>query len=287
MAKSAKIADALGTYRTKRDFAKTPEPRGSFARKGGQLAFVVQKHDATRLHYDFRLELDGALLSWAVPKGPSFDPRDKRMAVRTEDHPLSYGAFEGTIPAGQYGAGRVIVWDSGTWEPIGDPRKGLAAGKLAFTLQGHKLSGTWELVRMRNTAERREAWLLFKKADAQARRREDFDVLVEQPDSVLKRSKRSSRRSPAREAPAATSRGPPSSAAWPDGAVKAPLPKTLAPQLATPAANVPDVGQWRYEVKFDGYRLLARIERGRTRLVTRGGHDWTAKLPRSGGQRRR
>jgi len=277
MAALAKVADSLEIYRAKRDFAKTPEPRGEHAGKGKRLAFVVQKHDATRLHYDFRLELDGVLLSWAVPKGPSLDPRDKRMAVRTEDHPLSYGSFEGTIPEGQYGAGRVIVWDNGAWEPIGDPRKGLAAGKLAFTLEGRKLSGQWELIRLRKPAERRETWLLFKKGDAQARRREDFDILVEKPDSVMRRVRRSSRRGPAVKATPAAGRREPTS--WPAGAVKAPLPKTLAPQLATPASDVPDAGKWQYEVKFDGYRLLARIERGRARLVTRGGHDWTARLP--------
>ena len=279
MAASARGADSLGIYRAKRDFAKTPEPRGSLARSNKRLAFVIQKHEATRLHYDFRLEHDGVLLSWAVPKGPSLDPRDKRMAVRTEDHPLSYGSFEGTIPDGQYGAGRVIVWDSGTWSPVGDPRKTLAAGKLTFTLHGQKLSGKWELIRMRNAAERREAWLLFKVGDAHARRREDFDVLVEQPDSVIKPSKPSKRRDVVVTSEPAAPPEYPLSLAWPTGAVKASLPRALAPQLATPASGVPEVGQWRYEVKFDGYRLLARIAGGRARLITRGGHDWTAKLP--------
>lgn len=279
MATTAKVADSLRTYRSKRDFTKTTEPRGRLARNGKQLAFVIQKHDATRLHYDFRLELDGVLLSWAVPKGPSFDPRDKRMAVRTEDHPLAYGTFEGTIPDGQYGAGRVNVWDSGTWQPIGDPRKSLAAGKLAFTLEGHKLSGAWELVRMHKPAERREAWLLFKKRDALARRREDFDVVVEQPDSVAKRPARTGRYDADVAQDTAARRGYRTSGTWPPGAIRAPLPATLSPQLATLASGVPDVGEWRFEIKFDGYRLLARIEGGRARLITRGGHDWTSRFP--------
>ena len=173
----------------------------------GELSFVVQKHDATRLHYDFRLELDGVLLSWAVPKGPSLDPRDKRMAVRTEDHPLSYGSFEGTIPARPVRRGPVIVWDTGTWEPVGDPREGLAAGKAGLSLlHGQKLAGQWELVRMRKPDERREAWLLFKKGDAMARPRADFDVVVEQPDSVLPRSKPSSSARSALSKPKAAAR---------------------------------------------------------------------------------
>ena len=134
--------NALTPYCEKRDFDTTPEPRGKTARKAGKaLSFVVQKHAARRLHYDFRLELDGTLKSWAVPKGPSLDPADKRMAVHVEDHPLAYGDFEGVIPPGQYGAGTVIVWDRGTWEPVGDPRAGYRAGKLKFELHGEKLHG--------------------------------------------------------------------------------------------------------------------------------------------------
>src|SRR3954468_3166353 len=140
--------DALTAYRAKRDFKATPEPRGAVATRGTGLAFVIQKHAATRLHYDFRLELDGTLKSWAVPKGPSLDPADKRMAVHVEDHPIDYGRFEGTIPKGQYGAGQVIVWDNGTWEPVGDARAGYRAGKLKFRLNGKKLHGGWTLVRM-------------------------------------------------------------------------------------------------------------------------------------------
>jgi DNA ligase D-like protein (predicted 3'-phosphoesterase) len=169
---ATQTATALQRYRSKRDFERTPEPEAAVRKRRAKARmFVVQKHQARRLHYDFRLELDGVLLSWAVPKGPSLDPKDKRMAVRTEDHPLAYADFEGTIPAGNYGAGTVIVWDRGRWMPLEDPHDGLRRGKLAFELQGHKLQGRWEMVRMRKPDERQEAWLLFKQRDAAARAR--------------------------------------------------------------------------------------------------------------------
>ena len=265
-------ADPLQTYRARRDFKATPEPGPAKPRrrKAAALSFVVQKHDATRLHYDFRLELDGVLLSWAVPKGPSLDPADKRMAVRTEDHPLDYAGFEGRIPAGHYGAGTVIVWDRGRWTPLADPHAGLAKGKLAFELQGHKLHGAFELVRMKDARGKQEAWLLFKKRDGQARPRAEFDVVRDQPDSVL---------GEAEPAPAAAP------AADHGGSVEAPLPATLAPQLAS-AAEVSDTllqrldaAGWTLETKFDGYRVLARLERGQVRLFTRNGHDWTDRMP--------
>ena len=177
--------DALQPYRAKRNFGLTPEPQAGAASSGDALTFVVQKHSATRLHYDFRLELDGVLLSWAVPRGPSFDPIDKRLAMRTEDHPLSYASFEGTIPPKQYGAGHVIVWDRGTWTPINDPRAGLREGKLVFELHGHKLAGQWELVRIKKPLERQDPWLLFKKRDAVARPHAEYDVVSALPDSVV------------------------------------------------------------------------------------------------------
>lgn len=181
----------LFRYNAKRNFTKTSEPSGkpsTAAKSTGQhLSFVIQKHAARQLHYDFRLELDGVLVSWAVPKGPSLDPADKRLAVQVEDHPLSYGSFEGTIPEKQYGAGTVVVWDNGTWMPHGDPHEGLRNGKLAFDLQGQKLQGQWELVRLRNAREQKENWLLIKKRDAHARARAEFDVLSALPDSVLSR----------------------------------------------------------------------------------------------------
>jgi bifunctional non-homologous end joining protein LigD len=163
----------LETYRSKRDFGRTPEPRGSRARRSKALTFVVQKHAARRLHYDFRLELDGVLKSWAVPKQPSRDPRQKRLAVHVEDHPLDYATFEGIIPAGEYGAGKVEIWDTGTWSPDGDPRKGYAEGKLGFALKGRRLSGRWALVRMSNRArdKRGDNWLLLASASCSRKTR--------------------------------------------------------------------------------------------------------------------
>jgi bifunctional non-homologous end joining protein LigD len=165
----------LDTYRRKRDFARTSEPRGGRGRAGSRLTFVVQKHAARRLHYDFRLELDRVLKSWAVPKGPSLNPGDKRLAVHVEDHPLEYGTFEGTIPEGQYGAGTVKVWDRGVWIPEGDPRQGYAKGRLSFTLRGKRLRGGFSLVRMGGGAakERADNWLLIKTRDARASARTD------------------------------------------------------------------------------------------------------------------
>ncbi len=171
--------EKLAKYRTIRNFAKTSEPRGGKATDGGN-SFVVHKHDASHLHYDFRLELDGVLLSWAVPKGPSLNPGERRLAMRTEDHPLDYGGFEGIIPEGQYGAGSVIVWDRGTWQAVEDPRAGLKKGHLVFTLKGEKLSGRWHLVRTKSA--KREAWLLFKGNDEAA---SNVDVEVAEPNSVL------------------------------------------------------------------------------------------------------
>ena len=172
----------LSRYRQKRDFKITPEPSGGAqaksARRGRPLSFVVQKHWASSLHYDVRLELDRVLLSWAVPKGPSFDPADKRMAIHVEDHPVSYGGFEGTIPPKQYGAGKVIVWDKGTWEPVGDAHEGMQTGKLAFRLHGQKLAGLWELVRISKPGDKQDRWILFKKRDEWARPSAGYDVVA-------------------------------------------------------------------------------------------------------------
>ncbi|HVO95587.1 MAG TPA: DNA polymerase ligase N-terminal domain-containing protein [Terriglobales bacterium] len=160
----------LERYRRKRNFRGTPEPRGTIKRSAERLTFVVQKHAARRLHYDFRLEIGGVLASWAIPKGPSLDPRERRLAVHVEDHPLEYGKFEGAIPQGHYGAGDVKIWDQGFWIPQGDPRAGLGAGKLKFALQGNKLSGNWNLVRMRtrSSKSRKDNWLLIKQRDEAA-----------------------------------------------------------------------------------------------------------------------
>ena len=316
-ARAKPVADdgaPLARYDAKRDFTITSEPGPVRARPGKQLSFVIQKHDATRLHYDFRLELDGVLLSWAIPKGPSFDPKERRLAVHVEDHPVAYGSFEGTIPKGQYGAGTVIVWDNGTWEPVGDPRAGMKAGKLVFRLRGHKLAGLWELVKIAKPGERQEPWLLFKKHDEWERPHADYDVVGALPDSVVAHPlpwldggpvaaiRRASRTgaatleageasavaaTDATSKPAKVAKAKSRSAAKPAsvvdasslaGARKAVLPETLSPQLATLAKSAPTHGDWLYEIKFDGYRLLARLDKGRAAIFTRGGHDWTHKL---------
>lgn len=258
-------ADPLHTYRAKRNAALTPEPFDGAPAASDSAGFVVQKHWASRLHYDFRLELDGTLKSWAVPKGPSLDPAVKRMAVPVEDHPLTYAGFEGTIPAGQYGAGRVIVWDAGTWVPLQDPRQGLASGHLKFELRGHKLRGRWALVRLKDKGEGGSAgpaWLLIKEKDEFARASATFSVVDERPGSVK-----------ATEATEATVSGLPPAARPGD------LPPALRPQLATLAARPPaDAADWLYEIKYDGYRLLVRHDAAGTQLLTRNGHDWTARL---------
>ena len=280
--------EALAPYHLKRDFAKTPEPRSGGKRGKGLLGFVIQKHHASRLHYDFRLELDGTLKSWAVPKGPCLDPHVKRMAVHVEDHPISYGDFEGTIPPGQYGAGTVIVWDRGDWIPEGDARKALAAGKLKFELRGEKLSGHWTLVRMRGNGEKQEPWLLIKEKDGEARALDDYDVTQALPDSVISGA---SVDAPPAPKPAGMKKVPAKKAAGKKAGAKiqavpgkVPLPATFSPQLATLATGAPaDPAEWLWELKFDGYRLLTRIENGEVRCFTRNGHDWTDKLPELAG----
>jgi len=178
------IRMSLQQYRRKRDFAKTPEPKGRAAKAPRRLRFVVQKHSARNLHYDFRLELDGVLVSWAVPKGPSLDPADKRLAVHVEDHPLDYANFEGVIPERQYGAGPVAIWDRGTWAPDGDPRRGYREGHLKFTLHGEKLHGRWSLIRIKGRDEPKEPWLLIKDRDDEARPGRGADLLMKAPESV-------------------------------------------------------------------------------------------------------
>jgi bifunctional non-homologous end joining protein LigD len=264
---------SLTPYRKKRDFAATSEPKGEVAAPGQRLSFVIQKHAATRLHYDFRLELDGTLKSWAVPKGPSLDPSVRRMAVHVEDHPLSYADFEGTIPPGQYGAGTVIVWDRGEWAPVGDPRAGYRQGRLKFDLHGEKLQGRWNLVRIRNRAdERQEPWLLIKENDEDARPATEYDVVEALPDSVLAGAGKRARRAPAKKAARAAS------ARKNAKGVAAKLPLFLAPQLATLVDEAPEGDEWIYEVKFDGYRIVARVEGREVRLFTRNGNDWTSRL---------
>jgi bifunctional non-homologous end joining protein LigD len=274
-------APPLSRYRQKRNFAVTAEPAGAPAgdrvEPGRPLSFVVQKHWASRLHYDFRLELDGVLLSWAVPKGPSFDPSKMQMAIHVEDHPLDYAAFEGTIPPRQYGAGTVIVWDRGTWQPEGDARAGMAQGKLVFRLHGEKLAGLWELVRIAKPGDKQDAWMLFKKKDAWARPLAEYDVITALPDSVVARplglvEEREPRGGSSRDAAAVAV-----TKADLALAIRAPLPSKLEPQLATLVASAP-AGDWIVETKFDGYRLMARVDKGKAKLITRGGHDWTDKM---------
>jgi bifunctional non-homologous end joining protein LigD len=277
-------SSALKAYRDKRNFDITPEPAEGGVPNEDERVFVIQKHWATRLHYDFRLELEGTMKSWAVPKGPSFDPADKRMAVHVEDHPLSYNRFEGTIPPKQYGAGKVIIWDKGTWIPVGDPHKGYREGKLKFELRGHKLHGHWTLVRMKGRGdERQEAWLLIKERDEHAKPSAEFSVVDAMPDSVKEMADRpvaATQAAPSQDPPAEPEPEPPAAAGPPAGARKAALPELLQPELATLVDSPPiDPENWIYEIKFDGYRMLTRAENGKVRLVTRNGNEWTSKLP--------
>ncbi|HEV8678345.1 MAG TPA: DNA polymerase ligase N-terminal domain-containing protein, partial [Stellaceae bacterium] len=282
---------ALEEYQRKRDFRKTPEPAGSKRpreKKAAALSFVVQKHRATRLHYDFRLELDGVLLSWAVPRGPSLDPGEKRLAVHVEDHPIEYGGFEGVIPKGQYGGGTVLLWDRGTWAPLEpDPAAALEKGALKFRLDGAKLHGNWALVRMggKAAAEKHENWLLIKERDAEAVPGSDAALVDDNPLSVATgRSIEAIAADRDRvwdiergEIPGEPRR--PEKPKRPRGAHKAAMPERSAVQLATSAAEAPAGDDWLHEIKYDGYRLLARVNRGATRLTTRSGLDWTEKFP--------
>ncbi|HJV87509.1 MAG TPA: DNA ligase D [Noviherbaspirillum sp.] len=255
----------LSTYHAKRNFRVTPEPKGTVAAPGEQLRFVVQKHHARKLHYDFRLELDGTLKSWAVPKGPSLDPSEKRLAVQVEDHPLDYIDFEGDIPEQQYGAGHVDVWDIGYWEPLGDPLAAYERGKLEFRLEGKKLHGRWVLVRTHLPGGSKEQWLLIKERDEAARAHAEFDVTADMPDSVLGRARKTHDANLKSSATRKTK--------------NAALFDMLSPQLATLVNEIPREGEWEYEVKFDGYRILARVDGKDVRMLTRDGQDWTATLP--------
>jgi bifunctional non-homologous end joining protein LigD len=256
------MADRLERYREMRNFRITPEPRGKkVVSRKDQLRFYIQRHHATRLHYDFRLELEGTLKSWAVPKGPSLDPSVKRLAMQTEDHPLEYGEFEGTIPAKQYGAGDVLLWDQGTWMPEDpDPAAALRKGRLHFALEGAKLRGSWILTRTRGE-EGKPAWLLIKRNDEEARSGDEAEITLQRPESVKKAPKARKRATRLRARSRQT---------W--------VPDFVAPMLATLVTEPPRGGDWVYEVKYDGYRMLARIADS-VALFTRAGNDWTAKLP--------
>ncbi len=304
-------SDKLSTYKQKRDFQKTQEPSGAAKLKASnRRRFVIQKHDATRLHYDLRLELDGVFKSWAVTKGPSLDPHDKRLAVEVEDHPLDYGDFEGTIPKGQYGGGTVMLWDRGYWEPEGNktPEQALAKGDFKFTLEGERLRGSFVLVRMRNDRDggKRTNWLLIKHHD-------DFSV-EENGASILEDNATSVASGRTMEAIAAGKGRKPkpfmiqsgdvqADAVWDSNhglaaeerkaetktkkkasakaakAAKSAMPDFIAPQLCETRGRPPAADGWIHEIKFDGYRIQTRIENGNVTLKTRKGLDWTAKYP--------
>jgi bifunctional non-homologous end joining protein LigD len=286
----------LKIYRAKRDFRKTREPRGD-ARMAGGHRYVMQKHAARRLHYDLRLELDGVMLSWAVTRGPSLVPGEKRLAIRVEDHPVAYGDFEGTIPENEYGGGTVMIWDRGTWTPLHDPHEGLRNGHLDFRLNGEKLAGGWHLVRMkRKPGERQESWLLIKSADDFARRAGTPDILEEKPRSVAsgrgmeqiageanisaEQNTRSRTLPPDKKMRPADAGDPPAGLipSGMAGARKARLPDFVPPCLATLASNAPTGAEWLHEIKFDGYRMQARLTRRSAHLLTRNGLDWTDRF---------
>ena len=258
--------DPLDRYNAKRDFSKTPEPAGKRGKANGN-SFVVQKHDATRLHWDFRLEIDGVLKSWAVTRGPSLDPEDKRLAVRTEDHPLDYGGFEGTIPQSEYGGGTVMLWDRGTWAPVeGKSSFDMEKGHLHFTLDGERMKGEWLLIRLKpRSGEKRENWLLRKIDD-------DFsgygDVLVERELKSVATGRTMQEIASGKKAGA------------PKAQLKAAKPPAFEKlQLATLSDHVPDGGNWMHEAKYDGYRALIAIGGGQANLYVRSGLDWSGKFP--------
>ena len=310
---------SLREYKRKRDFKKTPEPAGNGkAPAGTGLHYVIQKHDATRLHYDFRLELDGTLKSWAVPKGPSLDPSVKALAVHVEDHPLDYAGFEGIIPEGEYGGGTVMVWDRGVWEPETEPRKAYRQGKLKFKLDGEKLHGSWALVRMGGAAgEDGKNWLLIKHRDEAAKSAKKFDVTKKEPLSVLsgrdleeiaadadrvwgtdrkgkkKKAKKQARggvkrttKKTVKKKTAKKKAGLKKNGATVEagevaaiaGARKAAQPREFSPQLAVLADTAPRGNGWLHELKFDGYRIVALLKNGKAHLVSRNGKDWTRKF---------
>ena len=232
---------SLKLYNEKRNFRKTKEPIGLVPKRAKNRArvFVIQEHHARRLHYDVRLEFNGVLLSWAVPKGPSMVPGEKRLAVQTEDHPLAYKDFEGVIPAGEYGGGHMTIWDSGTWVPSGDIQKQIDKGHLEFELKGERVSGRFHLIRTRSAKGPKSSWLLIKRTDSETAK----------TSSVKKRKSDVD-----------------------------PLPKFKEPQLATLVRTPPEGEEWIHEIKFDGYRAIAAIDSGKVTVRTRRGHDWTDKF---------
>jgi bifunctional non-homologous end joining protein LigD len=292
---------SLEQYRRKRHFEKTSEPKGGPLVKGdGQ--YLIQKHDASRLHYDFRLELDGVLKSWAVPKGPSLDPAKKSLAVHVEDHPLEYGSFEGVIPQGEYGGGTVMLWDRGTWEPEGDAAASYRRGKLVFRLNGERLKGGWALIRMGGKAgQDGKNWLLNKLDDKEARSGEGDNIQSRMTTSVAtgrtmkqianntKPAKKSTtntgrpKKSTASERPDRRIRNPNAASSLDTsvltGARRSAMPAKIAPELPTLVEKVPQGPGWLHELKLDGYRMIGFVRDHKASLFTRRGHDWTHRFP--------
>ncbi len=287
---------SIARYKAKRNFDETPEPKPARAKAGKTEAasFVIHKHAARRLHYDLRLEMDGVLKSWAVTRGPSLVTGEKRLSVHVEDHPLDYGSFEGVIPPKQYGAGNVIIWDRGTWTPIADAKRGYKKGHLEFALEGEKLHGRFHLVRIENRHEsdrKRGAdnWLLIKADDEFARSDDAPDILEERPESVVSGKTVETVGAPAKKtAKAAPAKSPVRKTAKKSqataeptaikGTRKATMPDFIPPALATLSAKAPTHGDWLHEIKFDGYRIQARLTKGKVQLLTRSGHDWTERF---------
>ena len=305
---SEAVDEQLARYRAMRDFSTTAEPTGgkpgtTSDTSASALPFVVQKHAATRLHYDFRLGWNGLLKSWACAKGPSYVTRDRRLAVEVEDHPMEYGGFEGTIPKGQYGGGTVLLWDQGTWEPHGDVEEGLRAGSLKFTLHGEKLHGKWTLVRMggRAAKEAKPNWLLIKEHDEYEQSADAPPITDTAPESVVTgrsleqigaaddhtwNSKPAAKKEPANHSSLTRQRekaAPPSRIAELANAPTEAFPGFLTPQLAGAAHQAPGGSEWLYELKLDGYRVQAHLQRQpngpRVTLYTRNGLDWTHRMP--------
>jgi bifunctional non-homologous end joining protein LigD len=274
----------LTRYHAKRDFRKTPEPAGDKTTSLGQR-YLIQKHAARRLHYDFRLELDGVLKSWAVPRGPSLNPHDKRLAVEVEDHPVEYASFEGIIPHGQYGGGTVMLWDEGSWEAVGDARHSLKAGNLVFRLHGERLKGEWSLVRMKSSKGGRNNWLLIKKQDEYSKLNGQDGPLVSHATSIAsgrsmegiartadevwkgKESTEEQARKPTRRLGSSAEKGR-----------HAAMPGFIAPELATLSSAMPEGNEWVHEIKFDGYRALSYLQDGKVKTLTRTGQDWTERF---------
>jgi bifunctional non-homologous end joining protein LigD len=285
MALRKKPADPLETYNRKRDFAKTAEPPGTVAPARGPSApalFMVQKHDASRLHYDLRLEMDGVMKSWAVPKGPSLNPADRHLAVRTEDHPMGYATFEGTIPKGEYGGGTVMLWDWGRWipHPDKDPRKTIEEGHLHFTLEGHRMKGEWVMFRLKGRpGERAENWMLKKVTDEHAGGSMGLTERYLTSIKTGRSMQEIAAGKKAKEIKGWKTDSYKTESAAPRGTNSAKIPPFREPQKATLVDHVPAGSGWIHEMKYDGYRCLLGVGGGKAKVYTRSGLDWSDKFP--------